>query len=240
MTKQKLILVADDEDVIRQLLKRCLMREGYRVATAEDGRQAIELVNKEFVNAVVTDIKMPGADGLEVLKHTKTVSPDTEVLIMTAYASTETAIEAVRHGAFDYFLKPFDHLDDVVRRIRQALDHQSLVIHNRELSRKLEEMNRALKNLVVDRTRELHQRSEQLQAQVEQARRVAVRLKTAYDALAGEVQRAIQALGELAASGGEHAIASSLGRLAEQLRSALESTPDAWLEPAAPTVERGE
>lgn len=162
--KRPTVLIADDEDVIRLLLKRRLGKEGYAILTAENGLEAITQLEKCFVSVVITDLKMPGADGMQVLERAKQLDPDTEVLIMTAYASTETAIGAVRAGAFDYLTKPFEHVDEVVHKIRQALEHRRLVLDNRAMMKRLEELNRGLKKVVVERTRELNKVSDDLLA----------------------------------------------------------------------------
>jgi len=163
-SKRKRVLIADDEDVIRMLLKRRLAKEGYDILLARNGAEAIAHLEEAFCHVVVTDLKMPGVGGMEVLKTAKELRPDCEVLIMTAYASTETAIGAVREGAFDYLTKPFEHVDEVVYKIRQALSHQALVFENRALMKKLAELNKGLKRVVITRTRELNQANDDLLA----------------------------------------------------------------------------
>lgn len=132
------VLVADDEEVIRELLRRRLALEGFEIETAEDGEEALARVAARFVNVVLTDVQMPGVDGIEVLKRVKASSPATKVIIMTAYSSMKTASDAVRLGAYDYLQKPFEHVDAVSHKVRLALGKQRLELEGRELRRKVE------------------------------------------------------------------------------------------------------
>ncbi len=102
------ILVVDDELVVRDSLKEWLEDEGFRVDTAESGTETLDKLREEAFNLVLLDIKMPGIDGVEVLKRTKEMRPDLPVVMMTAYATVETAVEAMKIGALEYLMKPFD------------------------------------------------------------------------------------------------------------------------------------
>ena len=132
------ILVAEDQEVARQSLCELLREEGYQVHEAVDGTTAMRLVNELDLDLVLTDLMMPGADGLAVLKHAREVSPQTLVVIMTAHASVDTAIEAMRLGAQDYILKPLI-FEDVLRKVRHLVNHRSLAweiqMLRREVSR---------------------------------------------------------------------------------------------------------
>jgi two-component system response regulator PilR (NtrC family) len=132
------ILVAEDQEVARQSLCELLREEGYQVHEAVDGTNAVRLVNELDLDLVLTDLMMPGADGLAVLKHVREVSPQTLVIIMTAHASVDTAIEAMRLGAQDYILKPLI-FEDVLRKVRHLVNHRSLAweiqMLRREVSR---------------------------------------------------------------------------------------------------------
>jgi len=101
------ILAADDDPLSRAFLAETLDRKGYRVICAEDGQQALDLVQRTPVDLLIADLKMPILGGIELLTATKRLHPDTEVIIATAYASVENAVEAVKSGAFDYLTKPF-------------------------------------------------------------------------------------------------------------------------------------
>lgn len=114
------VLVIDDEADIRESLEEILSLEGYEVTTAESGAAAIERAKTAHFDLVITDLKMPGMDGIEVLVRLKQLHPDMQVLVATGYASNETASTCLREGAYDYIRKPFD-LDDLLRLIRKAI-----------------------------------------------------------------------------------------------------------------------
>jgi two-component system response regulator PilR (NtrC family) len=114
------ILVVDDEPSIRECLQIMLKREGYDVSCAEDGREAITLFEKNHFDVVLADIRMPKATGFEVLNRIKELSPTTRVIMITAHASFESAVESMKEGAYDYIAKPFN-VDEVKRTVSNAL-----------------------------------------------------------------------------------------------------------------------
>ena len=114
------ILVVDDEETIREGMRRILEAEGYRVCTSASGEAAAERIQEEDFDLVITDLKMPGMDGIEVLKSIRILQPDVPVMIITGYSTVETAVEAMRQGAFDYIAKPFTS-DLIIEKIRKAL-----------------------------------------------------------------------------------------------------------------------
>ncbi|MFQ5508627.1 MAG: sigma-54-dependent transcriptional regulator [Leptospirillia bacterium] len=120
----KRILIADDNNAMREMLTQALEGKGHDVTPVTDGNAAAELVPTGF-DLVVTDLRMPGKDGLEVLKEVKKSSPETEVIVMTAFGTVENAVEAMRYGAFDYILKPFP-LDEFDLKVERALDRHQL------------------------------------------------------------------------------------------------------------------
>jgi len=113
------ILIIDDETTIRETLSAVLLEEGYSTVTAGNGEKAVELLTQFAFDAVICDIRMPGMSGMDVLRKSKEIRPETPVIIITAYASIETAVEALREGASDYIIKPFI-LEDIVLN-REAL-----------------------------------------------------------------------------------------------------------------------
>lgn len=119
------ILVVDDEKDILRALEFILTREGYSVTTATSGEEAIEFLKKEEYDLVLTDLRMPGMDGMTVLEKTLQMRPSTAVIIMTAYATVESAVQAMRMGASDYIVKPFIN-EDVKLRIKRLLEHRRL------------------------------------------------------------------------------------------------------------------
>ncbi len=130
------ILVVDDEQSLRDVLSIMLKRAGYAVTSAMDGEEAIELLNREIFDLVITDLRMPKIDGMEVLKAVKSASPETVVLIITAFASADSAVEAMKQGAYDYLTKPFQ-VDEVQLIIRNALEKRRLTTENMLLKREM-------------------------------------------------------------------------------------------------------
>jgi two-component system response regulator PilR (NtrC family) len=119
------ILVVDDERNMREVLEIFLKNEGYSVTTAENGRAAIQALQKDIFALVITDLKMPKISGLDLLKSIKEISPDTVVVIITAFGTAESAVEAMKLGAFDYIQKPFK-MDDISLVVNNALEKQRL------------------------------------------------------------------------------------------------------------------
>ena len=131
------ILVAEDELLPRKNICRVLEEEGlYQIHEAADGNAAIEAVDKNDLDLVLLDLKMPGADGMTVLQHVRQASPQTLVLIMTAYASLETSVEALRLGAQDYIFKPIV-LDGVVKKVRTLMENKRLAWEIQTLRRQI-------------------------------------------------------------------------------------------------------
>jgi len=126
------ILVVDDEPLIRDLLRDILKEEGYEVSIAKEGLSALKKIKKEEVDLVITDVKMPGLDGIKLLKEIKKVSPSTLVIVITAYGTIENAVEAMKEGAYDYITKPItpEQLKLVLQKISQ---HKNLLRENRYL-----------------------------------------------------------------------------------------------------------
>ncbi len=125
------ILVVDDELSMRELLEYMLNREGYQVTCAEDGRKAVGLLEKNQYDLLLCDIKLGDISGLDVLRASKKNSPDTVVILISAYASTETAVEAMNEGAYDYVPKPFDK-DELLQTVAKALNIRT-VEHEKQL-----------------------------------------------------------------------------------------------------------
>jgi len=126
------ILVVDDEESNLKVLERLLGREGYEVRTARTGPDALEAARAKTPELLLTDLKMPGMDGLELLKAVRTVSPTTEVILMTAYGTVEIAVEAMKVGAYDFVTKPLKR-HDIVRSVGKALEKAQLLAENRRL-----------------------------------------------------------------------------------------------------------
>lgn len=135
------ILVADDDEIARDVLASVLKKEGYPVTMARDGLDAIRVISIDEVKLVITDLIMPGAGGLEVLKHAKKTSSDIQVIIVTAFGSLDTALDAINEGVFDYLTKPF-RIQQLLFAARKAFDAMNLVNENRELRKQLRDTYR--------------------------------------------------------------------------------------------------
>ncbi len=144
-----LVLIVDDEKPNLESLARIFEREGWRVALAESGSAALDVLRKERVQVVVTDLMMPGMSGDELLRAVKALSPETEVVLMTAYGTVETAVAAMKEGAYDFITKPLKR-HAVVKSVRQAFEKSSLVAENRALKARLAALAPAAGGLLGD------------------------------------------------------------------------------------------
>ncbi len=133
------LLIVDDEAPHLAVLDKMFRREGYEVLTAHDGRQALDLLRSTRVHLVITDLMMPELDGLDLLKAARALSPETEVILMTAFGTVEKAVEAMKEGAFDFVTKPIKRAD-LVKSARLALDRQALAAENRSLKAQLADL----------------------------------------------------------------------------------------------------
>ncbi len=140
------ILVADDDDIVRDVITTLLSREGYSVASFSDGLEAMNRLRVEDVHLVITDLMMPGANGIEVLKYAVRSNPDIAVILLTAYGTLDTTLEAIKEGAYDYLTKPFKTQEIVILTAR-AYKKAQLIAENRELKKNLREVYRDLKLL---------------------------------------------------------------------------------------------
>ncbi len=130
------VLIVDDESTIRDSIKIVLDDEGYKTETAGDGEEALLKIKEHNYDVVITDIKMPNMDGMDLLKHATQISPDTFFIIMTAYASVKTAVSAIREGAYDYLLKPIE-FDDLLLRLKRLSKFKSLTLENKALRKRI-------------------------------------------------------------------------------------------------------
>ena len=135
MTIEK-ILIVDDEAMIRNFLSETLKQKKLDITCAVNGKEAIDLIKREHFDLIISDMKMPGKSGMDVLKSTKTLSPDTIVILITAYASVENAVEAMRRGAFNYLIKPFSP-ETVEILIEKAQEHSTLLQQNHFLRQEI-------------------------------------------------------------------------------------------------------
>src|SRR5665647_2771020 len=136
MAKKISILIVDDEESVRDSLYNWFIEDGYRVECAENAKKALSMLESDIFDIILADIKTPGMDGLEMLKRIKSLKRDAIVIIMTAFATVDTAVQALKDGAFDYVTKPFDP-DDLSHLIRNASKQISLIEENEILKDKV-------------------------------------------------------------------------------------------------------
>ncbi len=153
MNKKK-ILIVDDELLILRIISDILSEEGYEVKTAINYFNASQLLDGEKFDVVITDIRMPEKSGIDLLTHVREINADIPVILMTGFATLETAVEAVKQGAFDYLTKPLD-FNKLKRIVSQSIERFSLLSSNKKLVRELQEVNSNLEIKVSERTREL-------------------------------------------------------------------------------------
>lgn len=132
------ILVVDDELSVREFFEILLKKEGFDVLCATDGQEALRLIREEEFDLVITDLQMSNGDGMSLLKESKKVAPDVPVIMITAFATTDSAVEAMKAGAFDYVSKPFK-IDEIKLTIRKAFDQSRLVTENKSLKTELQD-----------------------------------------------------------------------------------------------------
>ncbi len=128
----KKILVVDDDSLLRDFLAETLNRSGYHMDLVSTGEEALEKMKREDYDVILSDVRMPNMDGMELLKAVKDFLPDAKVVMMTAYATVQNAVEAMKLGAFDYVMKPFS-IDEIELVIKRALEHKQLLMENKLL-----------------------------------------------------------------------------------------------------------
>ena len=140
MNKQERILVVDDDAVIREGLRRVLGMEGYAVETQGNGRLAMDRLQESSFDLLITDLKMPGMNGLEVLQAVRVLQPEMPVILITGYAAVDNAVEVMKNGAVDYLAKPFAN-EEIVAKVRKALDERAVLLDELYLRRELHDMH---------------------------------------------------------------------------------------------------
>ncbi len=147
------ILIVDDDKKLLSTMKAILTEENNNITLCNDGRKAIQLCRNEKYDLIITDLMMPGADGMEVLKESRKIDPDTLVVLITGFASLETAVQAIREGAYDYITKPFK-IDEIKIIVNNAREKIHLIRENKkligELQQAYEQMHMMKKLMGVD------------------------------------------------------------------------------------------
>src|SRR5919198_5978383 len=147
MARHGSILIIDDEEIMREILETLLSREGYSVRVAAGGAEGVELAKSIPFDAAIVDVMMPGMDGMAVLEELKKLDDDLPVIMITAFASVENAIAAMKRGALDYITKPFKN-DEVLVVIRNAVERSRLVNENRALRQNLQTRYHKFANII--------------------------------------------------------------------------------------------
>ncbi|MCX6549498.1 MAG: sigma-54 dependent transcriptional regulator [Acidobacteria bacterium] len=147
MARAGSILVIDDEEIMREILEALLTPEGYEVRLAASGAAGLDLARSMSFDAAIVDVMMPGMDGLSVLDELKKLDDDLAVIMVTAYASVDTAVDAMKRGALDYITKPFKN-DEVMVVVRNAVERRRLVSENRALRQNLQERYHKFDNII--------------------------------------------------------------------------------------------
>jgi len=151
----KRVMVVDDEQLVSAILARYLSQAGYSCVTAESGAEALGKLEEHPCALALCDVRMPGMDGIELLKSIKEYDEDIAVIMVSAVDNREVAVEAMRAGAYDYVIKPF-HFEEVLISVQRALENRRLLLERKEYQRDLEKK-------VEERTRELAEKNEELQ-----------------------------------------------------------------------------
>lgn len=150
------ILIVDDDESVRDVISVLLREEGYHCDTASGAEMALDMAEREDTPLVISDMKMPGKDGLWLLEHFRDKHPDTSIIMLTGYGDTESAVDCLRRGAVDYLLKP-PKLTDLIRSIERALAKRRIELARKKYQKKLErkvrdrttELRKALKDISV-------------------------------------------------------------------------------------------
>jgi len=138
--KETILIIEDEEDILT-LLSRLLESEGYSILKARNGREGLKQFEKHSPALILTDIRMPTMDGVEVLRKVKAKESDTEVIVLTGHSDEATAIDSLRLGAYDYFCKPLEDIEVLVTAVARVLEKRDLELRNRSLVKQLEELS---------------------------------------------------------------------------------------------------
>jgi len=141
------VLVIDDDASILGIVSEVLEDEGYSVDTAGSGEDAMDMLAEKQYSLVLSDIRLPGMNGVEVLEHIKNVYPRTQVIMITSHASVNTSIDAIKHGAYDYLMKPFEELSQISNAAKRAIEAHNLEVERSQLIRSLKLSNKELARL---------------------------------------------------------------------------------------------
>jgi putative two-component system response regulator len=193
MERQSKVLIVDDDQFALQSMARALGGESYQVVTAAGGSEAIDLLKVDSFDLVLTDLKMPEVDGLEVLRQAREIAPQAVVLILTGYASLESAIEALREGAYDYLLKPCS-VHELKLKIARGLERVRLAEEREQAIEALRKAHDELGMRVEERTTELAKVNEELRIEIAERKRAEEELRQSYARLRRTLEGIVHAL----------------------------------------------
>jgi signal transduction histidine kinase len=149
-----LILVVDDDSIVRNFISMLLNKHGYSVIACESGKDALDKLQDNEVDAVLTDIVMPGVSGTEILEKIRNTTPDVPVILMTGYADLDTAVDAIKKGVFDFIVKPYKP-EQLIHSLEKALKYKRLIKMEKDYKNILEEFNQEIETLISERTMNL-------------------------------------------------------------------------------------
>jgi len=221
---QPRILVVDDEPHVVQIFQDLLAQRGYEVESSSNGDDAIVKVTTGRFDLVLTDINLPGVDGLEVVRAAKAADKDTCVILITGYASTTTAIDALRQGAYDYITKPFD-LWETAKAIERGLESRFLVLENRRLVSSLERANRELQQHELILSRMVKEATQRITALYEAGKEISTSLsrQATLEVIVNHVSKLVGAEASLVflydTDAGDYAAEAGAGVPLEKLRT---------------------
>src|SRR3989442_1239484 len=222
MREQPKVLVVDDEESVVVTIKAILQLDGYNVATTTSGAQARAMVRDTEYDLVLTDLRLEDGDGLDVLKAVRESYPETVTIMLTGYASLESAIQALRAGAYDYLVKPSE-VEELRSTVARGIERRRLGQELRLRVAELAELNATLQSRIDEATAELRQRYEELQEldrMKSQFLSIASHeLKTPITAMSGFLQVALRRVRRIVSGGPEAAGIETLGPVLEQLET---------------------
>ncbi|HBR21014.1 MAG TPA: Fis family transcriptional regulator, partial [Nitrospiraceae bacterium] len=149
MEQRARILIVDDEKIALKNLEHVMKKEGYEIVGTQSGQNALKLLESQQFDLVLTDLRMEKVDGMQILKRCRELYPDTEVIMITGYATLESAVESMKHGAFYYIAKPFK-LDEVRKVVKEASEKVWLKKENRQLREQIESFQGKVKIITQD------------------------------------------------------------------------------------------
>src|SRR3989442_12824667 len=227
MPEQPKVLVVDDEESVVVTIKAILQLDGYNVATTTSGAKARAMVREVEYDLVLTDLRLEDGDGLDVLKAVRERYPETVTIMLTGYASLESAVQALRAGAYDYLVKPSE-VEELRNTVTRGVERRRLGLELRARIAELAELNASLQRRIDDATAELRQRYEdlkELDRMKSQFLSIASHeLKTPITAMSGFLQVALRRVRRIVSGGPDAAGIETLGPVLEQLETVYRQT----------------